>query len=245
MTATPQDAATLVLMRDHIGTGTTPEVLLVQHRPAATGAAGAYGFPGGLLEPTDALPPALALSREFTAAEAMLRLPDVEPASRALSFWIAALRVTFDQAGILLARYGDGRLWEPDRHDLRILGQQRQAMRQGGTNFPNLMHDLERALATDLLVYFAHGMTPDLGTPRFSTRFFLARLPSGVAALPAQDAGSTPLWVTPADALQRHADGALDILAGTTKILQLLRPFPSAAAAMAHFREQPVETVSP
>lgn len=245
MTATAHDAATLVLMRDHIGTGTTPEVLLVQHRPAATGAAGAYVFPGGLLEPTDALPPALALSREFTAAEAMLRLPDVEPASRALSFWIAALRTTFDQAGLLLARYGDGRLWEPDGHDLRILGRQRQAMQQESTTFPNLMHDLERALATDLLVYFAYGSTPASEPPCVITRFFLARLPSGIAAVPAQDDGIAPLWVPPADALQPHADGALGMTTATTKILQLLRPFPSAAAAIAHFRLQPVETVSP
>ncbi len=245
MAATPQDAATLVLMRDRIGAGTEPEVLLVQRCPDDACVAGTYVFPGGMLEPTDAIPTALALSREFTAAEAMLRLPDVEPASRALSFWIAALRATFDQAGILLARYGDGRLWEPDGHDVRILWRQRQAMQRGGTNFPNLMHDLERALATDLLVYFAHGITPDIGTPRVSTRFFLARLPPGVAALLAQDEGVEPLWVTAADALQRHADGALDMMTVTTKILQLLMPFPSAAAAIAHFRLQPVETVSP
>ena len=198
-----------------------------------------------MLEPADAIPPALALSRELTPAEAVLRLPDVEPASRALSFWIAALRATFDQAGILLARYGDGRLWEPDGHDLRILGWQRQAMRQGNTTFPNLMHDLERALATDLLVYFAHGSPSASEAPRVATRFFLARLPSGVAALPAQDDRSTPLWVSLADALQPSDAEAMTLRTDTTSILQLLRPFSSAAAAIEHFRQQPAEIVSP
>lgn len=243
MATPPHDAATLVLMRDRIGAGTTPEVLLVQRCSAAAGGARAYGFPGGLLEPIDAIPPALALSRGLTAAEAMLRLSEVEPASRALSFWIAALRETFDQAGFLLARYGDGKLWEPDGHDLRILERQRQAMRQGSTTFPNMMHDLERALATDLLVYFAHGSTPASGLPRVVTRFFLARLPSGVAAIAAQDDGIAPLWVPLAGALQPPDAGAL--LPDTTPILQLLRPFPSAAAAIEHFRRQPAETVSP
>jgi hypothetical protein len=125
------------------------------------------------------------------------------------------------------------------------LTQQRQALQQGRTNFPNLMHDLERALATDLLVYFAHGITPVDRTQRLSTRFFLAHMPSSVLTLPDQSDVVEPLWVTPEAALQHHANGALALLSVTTHILQLLQPFSSAAAAMEHFRLQPVETVLP
>jgi hypothetical protein len=125
------------------------------------------------------------------------------------------------------------------------LTQQRQALQQGRTNFPNLMHDLERALATDLLVYFAHGITPAGRTQRLSTRFFLAPMPSSVLTLPEQSEGVKQLWVTPEAALQRHANGALALLPIAMHILQLLQPFPSAAAAMEHFRLQPVETILP
>jgi 8-oxo-dGTP pyrophosphatase MutT (NUDIX family) len=207
--------------------------------------AGAYAFPGGILEPNDFIPPALALSRAFTATEAAVRIPDVEPASRLLGLWIAALRETFETAGILLARYGDGRLWEPNANDLQVLARQRQALQQGRTNFPNMMHDLERALATDLLIYFAHGITPEDRPQRFSTRFFLAHMPASVSPLPDQSAGVEPLWMTPEDALQHHANGTLALLSGTTHILQFLKPFPSAAAAIEHFRLQPIETVLP
>jgi hypothetical protein len=107
------------------------------------------------------------------------------------------------------------------------------------------MHDLERALATDLLVYFAHGLTPTGRTQRLSTRFFLAHMPSSVLTLPDQSEVVEQLWVTPEEALQHHANGTLALLSVTTHILQLLQPFPSAAAAMEHFRLQPVETMSP
>ena len=243
MADTPQDAATLVLMRDPIGAGTTPEVLLIQRGPEAALVPAAYAFPGGRLIPDDIIPSALALSRTFTAAEAALRLPEVEPAPRALSFWIAALRVTFEQAGLLLARYGDGRLWEPAGLDLHRLVQHRRALRQGSTNFPNMMHDLERALATDLLVYFAYGITPEMPGLYVARRFFFACMPFGLSPLPDQHEVGEPLWVTAAEALQRHGHGALVMLPGTLHILQLLRPFPSAAAALEHLRQQPVEMV--
>ena len=243
MADTPQNAATLVLMRDPIGAGTTPEVLLIQRCPEAGSAPAAYAFPGGRLIPDDLIPSALALSRTFTAAEAALRLPEVESAPRALSFWIAALRATFEQAGLLLARYGDGRLWEPSGLDLYRLMRHRRALRQGSTNFPNMMHDLERALATDLLVYFAYGITAEMPGQYFARRFFLACMPFGLSPLPDQHEVGAPLWVTAEETLQRHGHGALAIRPGTLHILQLLRPFPSAAAALDHLRRQPVEMV--
>lgn len=244
MADTLHDAAMLVLIRDAIGTGTTPEVLLVKRCSHETPVPDAYTFPGGTLAPIDAIPSALSLSRVFTAAEAAFRLPDVESASRALSFWVAALRYTFEQVGILLARYGDGRLWEPEAHDLRRLMQHRKALQQGDTNFPNMMHDLERALATDLLVYFAHGIMPDTPSGHWSTRFFLAALPSGVSALPDQHAGGESLWVSPEEALQRSGKKTLAIPTVITHILQRLGPLPSAAQTLEHLRRQPVEMVS-
>lgn len=243
MAAIPQDAATLVLMRDAIGAGSAPEVLLVKQCPEAAGVPGTYAFPGGQLTATDTIPSALALSRTFTAAEAALRLPEVQPETRALSLWIAALRTTFEQTGLLLARYGDGRLWEPQGPDMQRLTQHRRAILQGKTNFPNMMHDLERALATDLLIYFAHGITPDKQALPLSRRFFLAYMPFGVSALPDQHAMGAPLWVSPAEALQPQGNEALAMEPATRQILHLLQPFPSAAAAIEHLRRQPVALV--
>lgn len=237
-----QDAAMLIPMRDRPGAGTKPEVLLLKHRSDREFATGAYRFPSGVLEPTDCIPSALALSPGLTAAEAALRIPDVAPSSRALGFWIAALRQTFAEAGFLLSRYGDGRLWEPSANDLRLLVWQRRAMQQGHTNFPNMMHELERWLATDLLVYFAHWITPETCSPRFSMRCFLTHVPFGVSPLPEPPEAVEQLWLTAEEALQRHANDELETTAVTTQILQLLRPFPTAASVIDHMRLQTVET---
>jgi 8-oxo-dGTP pyrophosphatase MutT (NUDIX family) len=238
MTTKLQDAAMLILLRDLPGAGTKPEVLLVKRRSDRGFETGAYSFPGGVLEPTDCLPAALALSPSVTDVEAGMRMPDVESSSPALSFWIAALRQTFAEADLLLARYGDGRLWEPSTNDLRTLVWQRRAWQQGHTNFPNMMHELERWLATDLLVYFAHGVTPETSASRFSTRCFLAPMPSGVSTLPEPNLAVDQLWLTAEEALQRHASHDLQLTAITVKILQLLRPFPHAEGAMSHFLRQ-------
>ncbi len=234
-----QDAAMLVLLRDLPGAGTKPEVLLVNRRSDRGFDTGAYSFPGGVLEPSDCLPVAMALSPGVTEEEASLRMPDVEPSSRALGFWIAALRQTFAEADFLLARYGDGRLWEPSANDLRTLVWQRRAWQKGDTNFPNMMHELERWLASDLLVYFAYGISPETASPRFSTRCFLTRVPSGISPLPETSLAVDQLWLTAEEALQRHANHDLHVTDITTKILQLLEPFPHAEGVMTHHLRLP------
>lgn len=244
MATTLQDAAMLVLMRDQPGSGTKPEVLLIKRHSDHGFETGAYSFPGGELERTDSLPAALALSPGLTIEEAALRIPDVEPSSRALCFWIAALRQTFAEADMLLARYGDGKLWEPSANDLHVLVWQRRAWQQGHTNFPNMMHELERWLATDLLIYFAHGVAPETSAPRFSTRCFLTRVPSGVSALPETSPAVEQLWLTPEEALQRQANGTLKVTSLTANILRLLMPFHTAQAAIDHMRLQTVERMS-
>ncbi len=244
MATIPQDAAMLVLLRDLPGAGTKPEILLVKRGSDHPFDAGAYSFPGGGLESTDSLPAALALSPGVTAEEAALRMPDAESSSRALSFWIAALRQTFAEADFLLSRNGDGRLWVPNARDLRTLVWQRRAWQKGDTNFPNMMHELERWLATDLLVYFAHAVTPETASARFSTRCFLTRVPSGISPLPETSLAVEQLWVTAEEALHRRASGDLPLTDIAAKILKLLEPFATAESAMSHhLRQQHVETL--
>ena len=244
MAATPRDAAVVVLMRERARAGPKPEVLLLKRHAKAECAAGAYGFPGGRLDAMDSIPAALALSRGFSATAAA-SLMDVTSTSKALGFWIAALRQAFEETGILLARYGDGRLWQPTPRETSHIAANRRALQQGVTTFANLMHDLERALATDLLVYFAHWITPEIRPLRFSTRFFLAHVPSGLTAQPESVDVGDAVWIPPEEALQRHARGEMEMMAVTTKLLQRLSPFPSALAAVEHFRDVPVETVLP
>ncbi len=245
MVATPQDAATVVLMREVPGIGTKPEVLMLKRRADAAFAAGAYVFPGGMLDAEDWIPASLALSHDWPPEAAAARLQDVKPASKALGFWITALRETFEETGILLARYADGQLWEPTPAERAQIASQRRALQRGEAPFATIMHDLERFLATDLLLYFAHWITPETRPLRFSTRFFLASVPRGLEAQPDHVEVVEHIWISPEDALQQRAHGDMEMMTVTTKILQTLSRFPSAAEAVKQLRRVRVETVLP
>jgi 8-oxo-dGTP pyrophosphatase MutT (NUDIX family) len=198
-----------------------------------------------MLEAEDSIPASLVLSQEVPPEAAAALLSDVQPASKALGFWIAALRETFEETGILLARLASGELWEPSPTDRLQIAGQRRALQAGTAPFATVMHDLERYLATDLLVYFAHWITPETRPIRFSTRFFLARVPPGLEAEPDLVEVVDHVWISPEEALQRHAAGDMDMMTVTTKILQMLSQFGSVADAIRKLRYEPVETVLP
>src|SRR5258708_18742483 len=104
--AIPRLAATLLLLRDGAA---GLEVLMTARHEEAGFAAGALVFPGGKVDPIDA-----ALAAYCPAA------PDLDEA--ALVLRIAAIRETFEECGILLARQGGALLSAPppaallDRH---------------------------------------------------------------------------------------------------------------------------------
>lgn len=245
MVATPLDAATVVLMRDVEEGDSSPEVLLLKRHSREAFAAGAYVFPGGVFEDGDYSPEALALSPVLSPEVAVSRVPDVASAEKAQGLWIAALRETFEESGILLAREVDGRLWRASASGAARLARQREALRLGEVTFVEIVRDMGLTLATDLLVYFAHWITPESRPMRFSTRFFLAPVPVGLNALPDQVEVVEQLWICPEEALERHAHGELEMMTVTTKILQSLTGCASAAEAVARLRDTPVETVLP
>ena len=86
--AEPKPSATILLLRDGPD---GLEVFMVQRHHQIDFATGALVFPGGKVDPADAVP---ALSTPAVAG-----LPDGERALR-----VAAIRETFEESGVLLAR---------------------------------------------------------------------------------------------------------------------------------------------
>jgi hypothetical protein len=59
-------------------------------------------------------------------------------------------------------------------------------------------------------------------------------VPSDIEALPETSLAVDQLWLTAEEALQRHANGDLQITDIAAKILRLLEPFHTAESAMSH-----------
>src|SRR5690606_25571355 len=123
--AVPRPAATIVLMRDG---AQGLEILLMRRNRDAGFVPGAYVFPGGRVDGTDATPPVLGrmdgLSPE--AAAQRLALTDADPP--AIAYYLAALREAFEETGILVARTAAGEPVPPAAVSTRVDGVRNDVM---------------------------------------------------------------------------------------------------------------------
>ena len=98
-----RDAATVILLRDR--TEGPYEVFLMRRHRDQVFMGGAYVFPGGRLDDADADPELAACIGGFCAADAKRLLQETDlPEATALGLFVAAIRETFEEAGVLLAR---------------------------------------------------------------------------------------------------------------------------------------------
>lgn len=229
--ATARPAATILLLRD--GPDGIEVFMVVRHH-AIEFAAGALVFPGGRVEESDHL---LAESVEGPN-------PD-ETDVAAMAFRIAAIRETFEECGVLLARpRGSDQLidaatlkWLEDQH--------RAALNAGSIDFDAVLGSEGLLPAPDLLVHFAHWITPSKQPKRYDTQFFLAAAP--VEQLAVHDGGEAveSIWIRPIQALAGAEEGRFKLVFATAKNLEKLGRSRTVAAAMEAAMNAPVVTVQP
>jgi len=97
------------------------------------------------------------------------------------------------------------------------------------------------------LVPFSRWITPEAegATIRFDTWFYAARAPEGIEARPDGGECVDARWLTPAAALEAHAQDELALVFPTIKHLELLSETGSVEETLAAARVRPVEPVLP
>jgi 8-oxo-dGTP pyrophosphatase MutT (NUDIX family) len=97
------------------------------------------------------------------------------------------------------------------------------------------------------LVPFSRWITPEAegATIRFDTWFYAARAPAGAEARPDGGECVDARWITPAGALDAHAQDELALVFPTIKHLELLSELDSVEATLAAAREFRIEPVLP
>jgi 8-oxo-dGTP pyrophosphatase MutT (NUDIX family) len=207
---------------------------MVQRHHQIDFATGAMVFPGGKVEAGDADP----RLRERCAGAAGL---DAD----ALTVRAAAIRETFEECGVLLARpRGDAALVSAARL-AEIEARWREKLNRDEASVADLVLGEDLELALDRLVPFAHWVTPEMVPKRFDTHFFLATAPPDQVAL--HDGGESvdSIWVTPQAALAQAESGQRTIIFPTLMNLNLLGLASSVDDALARARRAPVVTVRP
>ncbi len=221
--AATRAAATVLLLRDAPGGGL--EVLMTRRSPQASFAPGAYVFPGGAIDPQDA-----ESATHAQAARRPAQAPD------RVTQAVAAIRESFEELGVLLARRPDGRFATAE--DIAALDR--------GAPFIAQCAARGLRLAADAVFLLAH-WTADRDLPkRFDVPFLVARMPQGQEPVADETEQFEPVWVRPRDALDRHAAGQFFMIFPTIRTLERLAEFASAdavLAAVAH--EQPLWTSCP
>jgi 8-oxo-dGTP pyrophosphatase MutT (NUDIX family) len=238
MPAIPAPAATVILLRDG---GRSPEVLMLERHSRSEFLPDMYVFPGGRVEDQD-LELADRLSG-VTRQQAAELLPTVQ-AARAPAFLVAAIRETFEEAGVLLCRArGSPALLEPAR--AHSLARHRLDVQAGRRSFRSLVDAEDLELAGELLVAHAHWITPENVARRFDTVFFAALAPTGQLAAHDGVEATDSIWIRPEDALAQAARRERQIIFPTACNLEVLCGFTTAAEALEGSRRRPVVPVLP
>ena len=154
----PRDAATLIIIDKRHG---RPHVLMGRRNAGHDFMPDKWVFPGGRIDRSDFRAPAATELKPDVAA----RLQRTAPAHRCRALALTAIRETFEEAGLLLARPGPGRV---------AAGPWREFLEQGA--LPDL----------GALDFIARAITPANSPKRFDARFFMAPA-SALISLERQD----------------------------------------------------------
>ncbi len=208
----PLSAATVLLVRNAPDADGGLQVLMTRRSAKASFAPGAYVFPGGGIDALDADPKVHA---------ACARRPG--QSDEQLTQAVAAIRESFEELGILLARHADGRM--AGAADIAALDRHAPFAAQCAA--------LGLRLAADEVFVLAR-WTADRDLPRrFDVPFLIARMPEGQTPVADEAEQFEPVWVRPHEALERHEAGGFFMIYPTIRTLERLAKFDGADAVLA------------
>lgn len=229
----PRPAATVALVRDGAD---GLEVYLLRRVRGMSFAAGMHVFPGGSVDPADRKDP-----------ESQVAWVGPDPAWWAGRFGAdeglagalvsAAVRETFEEAGVLLAGPSADELVDDVSGD--DWEDERAALEAGRQSLSQLLLRRGLLLRADLLAPLAHWITPEIELKRFDTRFFVAALPERQICRDAGTEADRRLWIRPQDALS----SGLTMMRPTTAVLKDLAGHPNVDSAL--HAERTITTVQP
>jgi 8-oxo-dGTP pyrophosphatase MutT (NUDIX family) len=236
--AEPRPSASVILVRD--GAEGLETFMVRRH---ARSAVAPSAFPGGTLRADDLhfqpRPDCAALARLLSERTDTPVQPD-----QAAAFYVSALRELFEEAGVLLARDATGGLVTVDESDVALqerLESTRLTLQAHELSFARVLADWGWQPAFDLLVPFSHWVTPRVLAARFDTRFFVAEMPPGQAALHDTIETSEGVWLRPMRVLEED----YHTVYATAQHLRRLSPFASVGDLLVFARQKPIRRVSP
>ncbi|MFF9689020.1 NUDIX hydrolase [Streptomyces sp. NPDC014623] len=226
---TPRRAATVMLLRDATAEpgSVGPAVHMLRRRTSMAFAGGAYAYPGGGVDPRD---DDHLVGWAGPSLDTWAGRLGVGTAAEAQALVCAAVRETFEEAGVLLAgptadtvvSDTTGAGWEADR----------EALVARELSFAGFLGRRGLVLRSDLLGAWARWITPAFEPRRYDTWFFVAALPEGQRTRNASTEADRTVWIRPGDAIDGYDRGDLLMMPPTVATLRALKPYRTAAEVL-------------
>lgn len=223
----PRDASTVMLLRDG---ASGIEVFLVKRHSASRVLGGAYVFPGGKLDAADSALHHRHLNLSAQALHTKLGEPET-PADKASALFVAALRETFEEAGVLLSE-------RPPARDAA----------SGAQDFHTLLDAQGLRLDVQGLHPWVRWITPRMPSVtnrRFDTRFFMAAMPAQQTAAHDNVETTASAWLRPREALEQYWNQAIDMAPPQIMSLAHLARHASVASVLADLGTRTPATILP
>ena len=228
-TLPPRDAATVVMLRDGAH---GLEVFLVKRHGLSDVLGGAYVFPGGKLDAADCdVAHHAHFDRSAHALRSALAEADTED-HIACGLFVAALRETFEESGVLFASEAAGA----------------QASDGTAPDFHTRLANQQLRLHTSAVQPWTRWITPrmpSVSSKRFDTRFFIAAMPEGQLAVHDNVEATESAWLQPRTALQQYWSREIELAPPQIMSLAQLARHASVASAMAEAASRPPPVILP
>jgi len=221
------------------------EVLLGLRNRRSSFVPGYYVFPGGRLDPDDCLPGLEDFVYGLDKHRAAEILSDLSPAEKALGIWVAAIRETFEEVGLLIARHDDGTpvaLGTPEER--RRFDRYRKALNSGELKFIEMLREEKICLSADALHYYSHWITPEPFPLRYDVRFFVALAPAGQSVVCDGVELTRHHWLRPSVALADYREGRIGMVLPQIMTLQELSRFQAVEDVIVSARNRSVQATA-
>jgi 8-oxo-dGTP pyrophosphatase MutT (NUDIX family) len=217
-------AATVIIARE---AGADTEIFMLRRTSRASFAGGMFVFPGGRVDGDDHLHKYDAVRQGPSESQGPQRLA---LGDEWRGYWVAGIRESFEEAGLLLAYTENGALLDYDDSNRKRIDAYRQPLHAGELSLLDICERENVRLAVDHIHFVNRFVTP-LGRPRrFDTRFFLAEAPPGQTGAHDEKETVDSIWISPAEALERNDAGSFDLMRVTRIQLETLAEHPTHAA---------------
>ena len=209
-------AATVILTRQQAG---RLQVYLLKRSRQSGFMAGYFVFPGGTVDSQDRHFDLFSNHCDLTSREISTRFGSELSEEQALAYCVAAIRETFEEAGVGLFQRNN-----PPAADLERIKRLRFSTGLEKNWLLKFVAADSCRLTLSALSGWSHWITPELMKRRFDTRFFMAAMPSNQFCRPDQSETVQGVWLSPGEALAGNMTGEIPLSPPTLVTLhELLR----------------------